>query len=247
LEETVTEKRALPLRAAYTFGVENGLEKEIEAIKDIEIDWDLPYTSSLRKGYLVELFENQSIFEKFKTAHWQFGNTPQGEREWRRYLRLKQRYEDFLQGRGTESEAEAEVAGDIDESQSFAAETDLRDFLAKNPARIEAGLTVYRDGDRSGVEYSIDDGRIDILAVDRDKRFVVIELKVGRGRSKTIGQLLYYMGWVDKNLANGKSCRGIIIAKEIPDDLILAVGRVPGVTLCRYDLSVTIETVAAKA
>jgi isocitrate dehydrogenase len=74
-----------------------------------------------------------------------------------------------------------------------------------------------------------------------------LELKVGRGRNKTIGQLLYYMGWVDKNLANGKSCRGTIIAKEITHDLILAVQRVPGVTLCRYDLSVTVEAVAPKA
>ena len=50
------------------------------------------------------------------------------------------------------------------------------------------------------------------------------------------------MGWVDKNLAKAP-CRGIIIAKEIPSDLALAVQRVPGVSLYRYNLSVSVELV----
>jgi hypothetical protein len=69
---------------------------------------------------------------------------------------------------------------------------------------------------------------------------------VGRGRNKTVGQLLYYMGWVDKNLGKGP-CRGMIIAKEIPDDLMLAVQRVPGVSLFRYHLNVSVEPVSPKA
>ena len=42
-----------------------------------------------------------------------------------------------------------------------------------------------------GVEYPIEDGRIDILAIDKNERPVVIELKVSHGRNRTIGQLLY--------------------------------------------------------
>jgi hypothetical protein len=38
----------------------------------------------------------------------------------------------------------------------------------------------------------------------------------------------------------------MIVAKEIPDDLILAVQRVPGVTLYRYSLSVSVELVSPK-
>lgn len=49
----------------------------------------------------------------------------------------------------------------------------------------------------------MENGFIDMLALDGEGRFVVIELKVGRGRNKTVGQLLYYMGWVVKNLARG--------------------------------------------
>jgi hypothetical protein len=51
------------------------------------------------------------------------------------------------------------------------------------------------------------------------------------------------MAWVDKHLGNGP-CRGIIVAKEITDDLVLAVERVQGVSLNRYKLSVSVEQVS---
>jgi RecB family endonuclease NucS len=101
---------------------------------------------------------------------------------------------------------------------------------------------LYQTDDQNGVEFPVDDGRIDILAIDRNDRFVVIELKVSKGRNKALGQLLYYMGWIDKKLGKGP-CRGLIIAKEIPDALVLAVERAPDVSLARYKLSVSIEPV----
>jgi hypothetical protein len=52
------------------------------------------------------------------------------------------------------------------------------------------------------------------------------------------------MGWVDKHLGNGP-CLGIVIAKDIPDDLMLAVQRVPGVSLYRYKLAVSVEPVTS--
>ena len=239
-------KTTLSLRAAYAFGVERGLEQNIAEIRDMIIEWDSSFTSSLRRGYIVESFERQGVFEDFKAAHWPYGNTPAGDNKRRRYLRIKKQYEDFLAGRGPELEARRDDDNeDQDNDQQFAAEADLRDFLAKNPGCIEKGLRLYQTEDRSGVEFPIEGGVIDILAIDQDKSYVVIELKVGRGRNKTIGQLLYYMGWVDKNLGN-TPCRGMIIAKEIPDDLVLAVQRVPGVSLYRYTLSVSVEPVTGK-
>ena len=38
------------------------------------IEWDLSYTSSLRRGYIVVLFENKSVFEEFKKTHWPCGS-----------------------------------------------------------------------------------------------------------------------------------------------------------------------------
>ncbi len=242
---TEDQTTALSLKAAYAFGAAHGLEHEVNEIRDMVIEWDSSYTSSLRRGYIVELFDKQGIFEEFKAAHWGHGNTPAGDTKRRRYLRIKKQYEDFLAGRGPEVRPEGEREED-DGDQQFAAESDLRDFLAKNPSCIELGLSLYRAADGPAVEFPVENGFIDILAVDGDGRFVVIELKVGRGRNKAVGQLLYYMGWVDKNLGKGP-CRGMIIAKEIPDELVLAVQRVPGVSLYRYNLSVSVELVSPKA
>ena len=238
------QTKTLSVETAYAFGAEHGLQAEIDKIRHMEIEWDSSYTTSVRRGYIVDLFEKRGLFEEFKSRHWAYGNTPGGETRRRRFLRIKQRYEDFLAGRPEEtSDVEIEQ---IESEQEFAAESDLRDFLANNPACIEPGLCLYRSGDRSGIEFPVESGFIDILAVDRQGNFVVIELKVGKGRNKTVGQLLYYMGWVDKNLGKGP-CRGMIIAKEIPDDLMLAVQRVPGVFLFRYHLNVSVEPVSTKA
>ncbi|MGH8644731.1 MAG: endonuclease NucS domain-containing protein [Gammaproteobacteria bacterium] len=236
---------ALSLKAAYAFGASKGLKREVDEIRDMVIEWDSSYTSSLRRGYIVELFEKNGIFDEFKADHWARGNTPAGETKRRRYLKIKKEYEDFLAGRGSETGPVSE-SEDEDGDQQFAAETDLRDFLAKNLSCVEPGLRLYQVGDRSGVEFAVEGGYIDILAVDRNDRFAVIELKLGRGRNKAVGQLLYYMGWVDKHLGKAP-CRGIIIAREIPEDLALTVERVPGLQLYRYSLSVSVELVSQKA
>lgn len=221
------------------------MQREVNEIRDMVIEWDSSYTSSLRRGYIVELFERHGILDEFKAKHWAHGNTSAGETKRRRYLKIKKQYEDFLVGRGPETGPELERE-DEEGDQQFAAESDLRDFLARSLNCVEPGLRLYQVGDRNGGEFPVDGGYIDILAVERDDRFVVIELKVGRGRSKAVGQLLYYMGWVDKHLDKAP-CRGMIIAKEIPDDLVLTVECVPGVQLYRYNLSVSVELVSPKA
>lgn len=229
----------LPLRLAYEFGIANGLSSEISAIRNMVIEWDT-YTSSLRRGYIVELFESNGLLERFVNERWPGGQQPAAITKRSRYLRIKRDYEEFLR-KGINEGDNLDVE-DEDDDQRFASEADLRDYLAQNLYQIEPGLTLYNGSGRTGVEYSIGNGYIDILAVDRTGRLVVIELKVGRGRNRAVGQLLYYMGWVDANLAK-EPCRGIIVAREIPDDLKLAASRVPGVTLYRYRLTVTVEAV----
>lgn len=233
------DNKTLPLTSAYAFGIEHDLEKEIAEIRNMEIEWDLSYTSTLRRGFIVDLFESKGVLPLFIEKHWSVGATPWGARRRQFYLRIKSRYEDFLAGRvpepGTSGESD-------DDEQQFVAESDLRNVLAANLERIEPGMRLFKDDDRSGIEYQVDDGRIDILAIDRQNKFVVIELKLSRGRNKALGQLLYYMGWVDNNLGNAP-CRGMIIAKEIPDDLALAVGRVSGISLLKYKLSISVESV----
>lgn len=230
------EWKTLPLREAYEFGIQHGLQGEVSTIRDMEIEWDLSYTSSVRRGFIVELFKTKGVWETFKEACWPNGNTSDGIRRTRRFLKVKEQYNKFL------SSGQSPLLEDEEELESgheFAYESDLRDFLARNLRVIEPGLDLYQDDVGNGIEYPVAGaGRIDILAKGQDGRLVVIELKVARGRNPAIGQLLYYMGWVDANLsATGKS-RGIIVAKEVSDDLRLACQRIPDVSLYKYTLSV---------
>jgi len=238
------QTQTLSLKAAYAFGVAHGLEREVHEIREMIIEWDSGYTSSLRRGYIVALFEKHGIFDAFKKDRWAFGNTASGDKRRLRYLRIKAQYEAFLAGRGPEpgEESGGGESPDPEQASEFALEAHLRDFLAKNLDRIEPGLRLYDVENRNGVEFAVDNGRIDLLAVDRNEKFVVIELKLSQGRNKALGQLLYYMGWVDRHLGQGP-CRGFIIASDISDELSVAVSRVAGVRLAEYRMSFSVEPV----
>ena len=74
--------------------------------------------------------------------------------------------------------------------------------------------------------------------------FVVIELKVSRGYDRTIGQILRYVGWISQNLADpDQKVRGLIIAREISNDLILACNSLPNINLFEYELSFSLNPV----
>ena len=108
---------------------------------------------------------------------------------------------------------------------SFALEEDLRHLLVRNLSLIEPGLVLYRDKNgNEGDEYHTAVGDIDVLAVDAKGDFVVFELKISRGSDATVGQLLRYIGWVQKQLALDKKVRGIILANEIDEKLRYAAG-----------------------
>ena len=130
-------------------------------------------------------------------------------------------------------------------SEEFAYEHDLRDYLARNLHIIEPSLKLYSDEGITGVEFPVGGRYIDILAVDHAGGYVVIELKVSKGYDRVVGQLLRYVSWIKKNHAEpGQSVRGIIIAKQISEDLLLACTEVPSVTLYEYALSVSVKQVA---
>ena len=96
------------------------------------------------------------------------------------------------------------------------------------------GLRLSDEEGITGVEFPVGGRFIDILALDRHDRYVVIELKVSRDR--VVGQLLRYMGWVEQNMEALQPARGIIVANEITADLKLACSRVPDVRLIEYEI-----------
>lgn len=126
-------------------------------------------------------------------------------------------------------------------SSEFAYEHDLRDYLAKNLHIIDPSLKLYLDDGITGVEFPVGGRYIDILATDGAGDYVVIELKVSKGYDRVVGQLLRYTSWIKKNHAEpGQNVRGIIIAKQISEDLKLACSEVPSVSLYEYSLSVEV-------
>lgn len=148
-----------------------------------------------------------------------------------------------------EKMANADESSQIEEdteptdSAEFAYEADLRNYLAKNLSIIEPGLKLFQDEEITGVEFDVGGRRIDILAIDTKGALVVIELKVSRGYDRVVGQLMRYMAWIQKNQAElSQHVRGIIVAREITEDLLLACSLVPGVQLFEYELSLKLKT-----
>ena len=128
-------------------------------------------------------------------------------------------------------------------SDTFAREQDLQQYLVCNLNAIEPGLRLYEDEGLTGIEFDAGGRRIDILAVDKDGAFVVIELKVSKGHDRVIGQLLRYTGWIEENMDTDKPVRGIIIANKISHDLILATKRIRDVKLVEYEISFSLKSV----
>lgn len=227
------QKVRFSIKPAYAFGDAHGLEKEVSDIRDMVIEWDSSYTTSLRKGYLVELFEKQGIFDDFKAKCWPLGNTPAGEKERLRVLRIKEQYETFLAGNAPEPSPEDEGAELL-----FAVESHLRDFIARNISNIKlhgAGLRLYVDpSGRDGIEYPTGVGPIDVLAQEDNGDLVVFELKLSRGPDRAVGQLLRYMGWVNKHLVAGRIVSGVIVAHDIDEKLKYAVSVASNVTVFEY-------------
>jgi len=148
----------------------------------------------------------------------------------------------------TEEESTAEDTDngeeEQDEGHEFAYENDLKNFLAKNLHVIRPSIAVYEDGDIRGVEFPVGGRFIDILAVENKKDLIVIELKVSKGYDKALGQLLRYMAWIKKNLAEpSQEVKGMVVARTVSEDLRLAVSVVNDVELFEYQISISLNKI----
>ena len=106
-------------------------------------------------------------------------------------------------------------------STGFGLEPHLRRFLIDNWENTPLGKKyeiLTEDGEIIGEEYPTKEaGNIDILAKDKkSKEWVVIELKKGQSSDAVVGQILRYIGWIERNkIEKDEGVKGIIIVKEI--------------------------------
>jgi hypothetical protein len=141
-------------------------------------------------------------------------------------------------------DSDDDIPTDSGVSDEFAYEKDLQNYLSKNLCLIADGLSLYEDEGISGIEFPVGGRYIDILALDADNNFVVIELKVSRGYDRVVGQLMRYMAWIRKNLADSnQSVSGVILARNISEDLTLACSELKNVQLYEHELSLTLTEI----
>jgi len=100
----------------------------------------------------------------------------------------------------------------------FRMEKYLEEFMVDNWHNTPFGqdYDIYEDEDGTGQQYQTDTGPLDILAISKDKKtLLVVELKKGATSDKVVGQILRYMGYVQDVLANSdQTVKGAIIALE---------------------------------
>ena len=134
----------------------------------------------------------------------------------------------------------------IEDPSTFAMEKHLEDFLINNWSITLLGKThdiFEEDGEKIGQQYQTDTGNIDILAISKDKKeLLVVELKKGRASDSVVGQILRYMGYITTDLAEpDQIVRGCIIALE--DDLRIknALKITPSIDFYRYEVSFNLK------
>jgi hypothetical protein len=130
----------------------------------------------------------------------------------------------------------------VGNEQRFGLERHLHEFLRDNWNHLkiaqEWGLYKEPGDEEAGYEYPCDVGRIDLLAKHKtEQRWLVVELKRNQSSDQTVGQLLRYIGWVKRNLAeDGDEVYGMIICREADEALQYALSVLPNVELQLYEV-----------
>jgi len=109
----------------------------------------------------------------------------------------------------------------------FVNEYEIRDYLALNPHVIEEGLRIVEK------EHRVEPGFIDLYAVDKHGRKVVIELKRVKAGEEAVRQLIRYLEALRKR---GIDARGVLVAPDFTEGAVREAERA-GIRLVRIDLA----------
>ena len=131
---------------------------------------------------------------------------------------------------------------EVEDPLAFAMEKHLEAFLVANWSQTSLAkeFDIYQeDGEAVGQQFATDAGPIDVLAISKDKkRLLVVELKRGRASDVVVGQVLRYMGFIREQVAEADQLvEGVIIALEDDKKLRWALISVPAISFYRYEIS----------
>ena len=130
----------------------------------------------------------------------------------------------------------------IEDPVTFALEKHLESFLVSNWPLTDLGkqYDIYaEDGELVGQQYPTDTGPIDILAISKDKKeLLVVELKKGRVSDNVVGQIQRYIGYVLETLAEPQqTVKGVIIGLEEDAKIRWALKVAPNIEFYRYQVN----------
>ena len=134
----------------------------------------------------------------------------------------------------------------VEDPSIFALEKHLEDFLVQNWHHTDLGKNydIYEEeGELVGQQYPSDTGPIDILAISKDKKeILVVELKKGRASDVVVGQIQRYMGYVKDELAEkNQEVKGVIIAFEDDVKINRALSVANNIQFYTYKISFKLE------
>jgi RecB family endonuclease NucS len=117
-------------------------------------------------------------------------------------------------------------------------------LLHRNFRRLFPNLTYFEEETQIPKNGQYDTqtvGIMDILAVDENGNFVVIEIK-RHATDKTIGQILRYMGWAQEELCKeGQTVSGLIVAERKDIHLEFALKAIPNISFMKLSLDITLS------
>ncbi|MGL4331852.1 MAG: endonuclease NucS domain-containing protein [Bacteroidales bacterium] len=138
------------------------------------------------------------------------------------------------------------IKAEIEDYAEFEMEKHLEDFLIKNWRNTPLGRNydIYEeDGEPIGKQYPSDTGPMDILAISKDKKeLLVIELKKGRVSDVVIGQIQRYMGYISSELAEpDQTVKGVIIGLNGDLKLKRALSMTNNIEFYKYKINFSLE------
>ncbi len=130
---------------------------------------------------------------------------------------------------------------EIEDASMFALERHLEDFLVENwnNTELAKNYNIYEDDEVFGQQFQTDTGPIDILAISKDKKeLLVIELKKGKASDTVVGQIQRYMGYIKNEfLEEGQTVKGVIIALEDSIKIQRALSVTKDIDFYRYKVN----------
>jgi len=134
----------------------------------------------------------------------------------------------------------------------FVLEKYLEDFLVSNWKHTELGnnYDIYEvDGEQIGQQYMSDTGPLDILAISKDKKtLLVVELKKGKVSDNVVGQIQRYMGYVKEELLEpGQEVRGVIIGLDDDHRIQRALAVTQGIEFYKYEVNFKLHKTSSRS